>query len=70
MLHALFDAGPHRGPGSEGRLLLQKAHRITRLKMHATVDLGIDPRENAHERGLAGAVQAEDSDLRAVVKRK
>ena len=70
MLHALFDAGPHRGPGGEGRLLLQKAHRITRFKMHATVDLGIDPREDAHERGLAGAVQAEDSDLRAVVKRE
>ena len=70
VLHALLDARAHRGAGRERGLLRQEADRVTRLEVHAAVDVGVDAREDAHERGLAGTVEAEDADLRAVVERQ
>ena len=70
VLHALLDARTHRRPRRQRRLLREKPHRVARLKMHATVDLGVDPGEDAHERRFAGAVETEDADLRAEVERQ
>ena len=70
MFYAFFDAGAHRRTRGERGFLLKKADCVTRLEVHAAVDLRVDASEDAHERGLAGAVESEDADLRAVIKRQ
>ena len=70
MLHAFLDALAHGFSGGELRFLFEQADRVAGLEMHLAVELRIAPRENAHERGFAGAVETEDTNLRAVVKRQ
>ena len=68
VLDALLNASAHGRPGGKRRLLLEKTHRVARLKVHPTFNVGIDPRENPHQRRFAGTVKTEHADFSAVIK--
>ena len=70
MFHALVHTLAHGFAGGELRLLFEKAHGVARLEMNSPIKLLVAPGENAHERGLAGAIESEHADLRSVVKRQ
>jgi hypothetical protein len=50
------------------RLLLEVAHRVALGQPGLTVVLLVDARHDLHERALAGAVAAQQADLRAGVE--
>ena len=66
--HALHDVLPHRFSGIELRFLLQIADTGAFGRPGFAGILGVEPRHDAQQRRLAGAVDAEHADLGVRVK--
>ena len=64
-LHRLLDDGTHVRRGIELRLLRQQAHLDAGLGPGLALDVGVGPRHDAQQGGLARAVEAEHADLGA-----
>jgi hypothetical protein len=61
----LFDRLAHRLDRVELRLLFEVPDRHVGHRNRLAVDIGVDAGHDAQQRRLAGAVEAEDADLRA-----
>ncbi len=69
-LDRLLDVPEHRLVRIEPRLLRHVTDGLAVLQARLAVPFLIHPGHDAHQRGLAAAVVADDADLRAVVKRE